>query len=193
MKVTFTKGEDKQYSATAVRIDGVTVEVKGSDRKFAIPHDIAHLVVEEGLGLRRGFWGRIARGAVYPGMRVISGRQPIHAAGRTRVVMRADEQQGIEAEVLVGVLVKIMDAGLQRDWPAARALLCNEWRPSSPERSLPDAAEVVRVAEALREAERQWQALAVGQSVTFPWDLDRTGVRRRARTAARTARPRTVS
>ncbi len=173
MEVTFTRGADRDYTATARREDGVLVQVTGGDRKFALPHDMAHLLVERELSLRHGFWGRIAAGALYPGMKVLAGRQPAHAAKRSRSAIREAEPQGTEAEVWVGVLMKAVEAGLENNLTAVHALFKAEWRPSRPERSLPDPAEVRRVCRALREAEQQWQTLEVGQALTFPWPLDR--------------------
>jgi len=169
MEITFQRGEEGRYTTTAVRDDGVRLQVPGGDRKFALPHDVAHFIVERGLGLQRGFWGRIAWGAVYPGMTVLSGRQPPHAAERSRAVIREAEQQGVEAEVLVGLLLKVMHSGLESNWPAVRAMLNEEWRPGKPERDLPDPEEVCRICSALRAAEQQWQSLEVGQEITVAW------------------------
>src|ERR1051326_5847460 len=167
MEMVFTKREDRAYLSTVCRDDGVVLQVPGSDRKFPLPHDIAHVIVERGLGLRRGFWGRVARGAVYNGMQVVSGRQPDHAAERSRAVIREEEQQGSEAEVLVGALLKVMHEGSENDWPAARRILENEWRPTKPERDPPTAEEVRRICTDLRDAERQWQSLEVGNSIKY--------------------------
>jgi hypothetical protein len=173
MNVTFTRGEARNYTTTALRDDGVLLQVPGSDRKFALPHDLAHYIVERELGLHRGFWGRIAAGAVYPGMKVLAGRQPVHAAERSRSVIREAAQQGVEAEVWVGVFLRVMQEGLEPNGTAVRAALSAEWRPSRPERNLPDAAEIGRICSALREAAQRWQALAAGQALTFTWPLDR--------------------
>jgi hypothetical protein len=170
MFITFTRGQKKgTYATTALRDDGVLLQVPGSDRTFSLPHDLAHYVVEQELGLQRGFWGRVARGAIYPGMTVLSGRQPPHAAQRSRMVIREDEQQGVQAEVLVGVLLHIMHAAIENDEAAVRAMLDNEWRPRKPERGLPDRDEVQRACAALRQAERDWRGLEVGQSLTVTW------------------------
>lgn len=185
MEIAFTKGAERTYTATALRQDGVLLQVPGGDRKFPLPHDIAHFVVEHGLGLRQGFWGRVARGAVYPGMKVLLGRLPLHAADRSRAVIKEEEQQGVEAEVLVGTLLKIMHDGLENDWHAAQRVLKEEWRPSKPERDPPSAEEVRRICTELREAERQWQALEAGQSLTYRWLLDRGASRRDARQSVR--------
>src|SRR5689334_1787457 len=101
------------------RDDGVTLRVPSFDRTAPLPHDIAHYIVERELGLARGFWGRVAEGALFSGMEVVSGRQPVHAKERSQAILRDREQQGTEAEVLVGVLLTIMQRGLETDWAAA--------------------------------------------------------------------------
>lgn len=169
MKITFTRGEEHTYTATALRDDGVLLQVPGNDRKAALPHDIAHFFVEQGLGLRRGFWGRVADGAIYGSMKVISGRKTPQAAERSRSIIREREQQGTGAEVLVDAFMKVMHEGLENDEAAARVILNREWSPDKPERGSPDAEEIKRICLALREAEQQWQALEVGQSITVLW------------------------
>lgn len=74
MKLTFIKLGQGRYVTHVVRDDGVMIEVPGPDRKAPLPHDLAHYIVESRLGLKGGFWGRVAAGAVFPGMKVLSGR-----------------------------------------------------------------------------------------------------------------------
>jgi hypothetical protein len=148
------------------------LEVPSYDRASPLPHDLAHFVVERELGLKRGFWGCVAAGAMFPGIKVISGRRPPHAAARSHSVIREAGQQGTEAEVLVSVLLRLMHEGLETNWPAARALLSREWKPNKPSRGPLEAEEVRRVCGALQEAHQCWQALAIGQSTTVSWPLD---------------------
>jgi hypothetical protein len=65
MKVDFIKGETSRYRSLLHRPDGVQVEFEGgSYNKLgggkSVPHDIAHLIVEDELALTGGVWG--ARG-----------------------------------------------------------------------------------------------------------------------------------
>src|SRR5882757_6287432 len=59
---------DGRYVTSIARDDGVTFSMQGVGHNFAIPHDVAHYVVEKALGLDRGFWGSVADGAVFPSM-----------------------------------------------------------------------------------------------------------------------------
>jgi hypothetical protein len=114
MKITFTRSGERTYTTTALRDDGVLLDVPNSDRTFRLPHDLAHYVVERELGLKRGFWGCVAAGAMFDGLKVLSGRQPPHAAERSKAIIReAGRDHGPEAEVMVGHMLRIMAAGLE--------------------------------------------------------------------------------
>ena len=182
MKVTFTRGEGLTYTTMALRDDGVLLRVPSHDRTSLLPHDLAHLIVEQGLQLKRGFWGCVAAGALFPGMTVVSGRQAPHAAARSRAILREAGQQGTEAEVLVAVLSAIHHERQEDDPAAVRAALAGAWRPSQPSRDLPDHKEVQCICAALRGAQAQWQDLEAGQSLTFTWTMgptDKRGKQRR--------------
>ena len=184
MILTFTRRGKSTYSTLARRDDGVTLAVPSFDRTAPLPHDLAHSVVERELGLDEGFWGCVAAGALFPGIQVVSGRRPPHAAARSQAIIRAAGQHGTEAEVFVATLLSIVHQGLDADSPAARALLSRTWRPDKPSRGPLEPDEVRRVCAALREIEQRWQSLAVGESLTVSWPrLERRpgGVRRRTR------------
>ncbi len=169
MNITFTRTGECTYTTQAMRGDGVTLQVPGPDRTAPLPHDLAHYVVERELGLRRGFWGRIADGALFPGLTVVSGRQPPHAAERSRTILREVEPQGTHAEVLVGIFLGILHDCLDSNEPAALARVSAAWTPGKPERGPLDPAEVRRVCQALQDAQQRWQALAIGQSLAVWW------------------------
>lgn len=76
MEITFTKTGARCYEVSARRDDKVVVRVGTPDRPKGLPHDMAHYLVERGLGIERGFWGAVAAGAVFEGMEVVSGRRP---------------------------------------------------------------------------------------------------------------------
>jgi hypothetical protein len=188
MEITFTRSGERTYTTLALRDDGVLLQVPSYDRKFSLPHDLAHYVVERELGLKHGFWGCVAAGAMFPGIQVVSGRRPDHAASRSKSILREAGQSGTEAEVLVGVLLGMMHDGLDDNWAAARTVLARAWTPARPSRGPLEAEEVQRVCAALREAEHRWQALAIGQSITVSWPVDRRKRRTAPGTTPRGAR-----
>jgi hypothetical protein len=75
MNITFTRSGEHTYTTSALRDDGVMLEVPSYDRTSPLPHDLAHYVVERELGLNHGFWGCVAAGAIYAGIKVIAGRR----------------------------------------------------------------------------------------------------------------------
>lgn len=186
MNITFTRTGERTYATQATRGDGVTLQVPSPDRPALLPHDLAHYVVERELGLRRGFWGRIADGAVLPGITVVSGRQPPHAAERSRVILREAGPQGTHAEVLVGVLL----ANLHDNGAAAAAVarVAAAWAPARPEREPLTDLEIRRAHDALRDALERWQALAVGQSLSVRWPSAVRGARTKRPARRRRAR-----
>jgi hypothetical protein len=177
MDITFTRTGEHTYTTVVLRDDSVRLEVPSYDRTFLLPHDLAHYVVERQLGLHRGFWGCVAAGALFPGIKVLSGRQPPHAAARSQSIIREAGQQGTEAEVLVSSLVSLIHENRENDEAAARATLSRVWRPSKPSREPLAVEEVQRVCQALRDAQQRWQALAVGESLTVSWPIERRSKR----------------
>ncbi len=139
------------------------------DRPRGLPHDMAHYVVERGLGFGRGFWGAVAAGAVFKGMEVVSGRRPPHAEARSKAVIKGEYVQLAAAELYVSVIQSVAREGKERDWAGVNASLDEVWRPFRRPRPAVTREGVARVCEALREAEREWRGLPVGGSVTVRW------------------------
>lgn len=171
MEITFLRGERLTYSTLVRRDDGVVLQVPAYDRLSSLPHDLAHCIVERELGLKRGFWGCVADGALFPGIVMVSGRKPPHAASRSQAILKEAGQQGTEAEVFVELLLRAMHAGWEQDEAAVRAALAEMWRPRKPSRCLPEPKEVRRICEALREVQERWLALETGQSLTLFWSM----------------------
>jgi hypothetical protein len=170
MEITFTRTGERTYTTIVARDDGVILRVPSFDRPAWLPHDLAHYVVEHALGLRRGFWGCVAAGVIFPGMTVVSGRQPPHAAARSQAIRREAGQHGTEAEVLVGIFVGIVQERLDPRGIAARARIAGAWRNPRQPAQEPLHTEVVhQICTALREAQQQWCELVIGQSMTVTW------------------------
>ncbi|HVG38197.1 MAG TPA: hypothetical protein VM870_02850 [Pyrinomonadaceae bacterium] len=166
MEVIFTKQIGRGYGVRLRRQDGCDYELRSFDRKLSLPHDITHFVVERELGLERGLWGSIARGAVFENMRHVRGRRPPHSAQQSKSVI---QEMDAEAEVLVSQLFAIFEKGWEDNWPAASALLKGGWRPRHPSRPPVTAEEVKRTCLALREVQTGWNALSPGGAMTISW------------------------
>lgn len=170
MEITFTRSGERSYSSVAIRDDKVKVWVPGYDRAEWLPHDLRHYVIEHTLGLQFGFWGRVAAGAVFPGMKVLEGRQPPHAAERSYTASRQQPRTGTQSEILVGFLAGIAQQRIENDWPRVQKMLKMAWVDDHSHYSRLNQADVKQVCAELRIMEQQWQALAVGESLTVSWN-----------------------
>ena len=162
MDVSFHRGEGRSYFALARRDDGVLVRLDGGsyDRSDPpLPHDLAHFLVEDELGLRAGVLGVIAAGGLFPQATVVSGRQRPHARRRAREVIKRAGNRLTQAEVLVGVLCAVARAGEEKQ-PTVLHQVPTRWRPEGL-----GACAVERACERLREAAGRWDALSEGASL----------------------------
>lgn len=72
-RVRFTRLDGGRYVVDALHPDGATVHMPTSDRKFRIPHDLAHFAVERELRLADGVFGSVMAGGLFDKMRVTAG------------------------------------------------------------------------------------------------------------------------
>ena len=169
MEITFTRSGERTYSSIAIRDDKVRVWVPGYDHPEWLPHDLIHYVIENSLGLQYGFWGRVAAGAVFPGMKVLEGRQPPHAAERSYTAVRQQPRTGTQSEVLVGFLAGVARMGIENDWPRVQKGLKQAWVDDHNQYNQISQAEVRQVCAELRIMEQAWKNLAVGEDLTVIW------------------------
>ena len=165
MQITFRKTGDRTVETMALRDDGVVVELRGSSRPSELPHDLRHYVVEVELGLKGGFWGCIARGALFPGMTVISRSRQSDAKARSQALIRSTHQERGASELLV----RAFEAAARITDPALRfaELVSPEVRQWFPAHVEKDTRR--RIVERLRILESRWQELSVGESMTVVW------------------------
>lgn len=182
MEITFTKTGERSYEVGVLRDDGVTLCVRTPDKPLTIPHDMVHYVVERELRMERGFWGSIAAGVIFGTVQVVSGRQPPHAAERSAELIKASYSEQAAAELYVAVLQRVTQEGRERDFSYVSSCLDEVWRPFRRPRPHVNAEDAARVGRALREAESNWAALHVGESVKVIWaSIQRKGAARRKR------------
>jgi hypothetical protein len=186
LQITFLKTSDRTLETTALRDDGVTVQLRGSWRQSELPHDLGHYVVESELGLAHGFWGCIGDGALFPGVTVVPGKQSPRANPRAQALVRAVYQERGASELLL----RAFQAATRIEDPARRfaELVSQEVRRWFPAAAKVDKDTRRRIVERLLILEDRWQGLAVGESLTFfwpfrgartrPWKRSGGGVRR---------------
>src|SRR6267378_4318541 len=103
MQLTVTRLEGGRYETVVVRDDGVSYRLKGVAHMFAIPHDLAHFLVEKALRLRHGFFGNIADGAVFKSMTYVEGRRKPKATERSETLLKKNLAALNDAEALVRI------------------------------------------------------------------------------------------
>lgn len=164
MRVTFTKVGGRRYRVAIEREHGPRLEPRNAPGydEF-MPHDIAHLVVEEQLGIRLGVFGQLAAGGAglftpAPADRRGGDRR---AARRFRAAGQADMRR---SEAAVGRCVGEWQrrTGLIDGGPIADVDI--ELSPS----------DVDRVVRRLEEVSRAWRALPPGESLSVEWPRSAT-------------------
>jgi len=91
MQIVVTRIDMHRYS-TIVERSGIQLRVPGYGFMRALPHDLAHFVVEGGLRLERGFWGSVADGAEFSGMEWIGGRRKPHASQKAKATSKENSR-----------------------------------------------------------------------------------------------------
>lgn len=116
-KVVFTKHLAGRYAVHAHRPDGAVVAMPSSDRKFRVPHDLAHFVVERELKLPDGVFGTVMSGGQFQKMRIVSGSRRYDDGARGAAVVRANSSSRALtlAEVLAGVVHHAVETGEKQD------------------------------------------------------------------------------
>src|SRR4051812_23060923 len=168
MHLTVTRFEHGKYETLITRDDGVCYRLKGVAHMFAIPHDLAHFVVEKTLRLRHGFWGNIADGAVFKSMDYLGGRRKPKAAERSQNLLKANVTELNEAEALVRIFNDTIEQGHTANPPLLRARLRGRLVRPGLQREFSDA-EIAEVYAAYRDMLARWQQLPVGGKMELRW------------------------
>ena len=172
MRVEFFRGAGSRYRSLLHRRDGVLIELDGGSYNQvggagkSVPHDLAHFVVEHHLALRSGLFGVIALGGLFGHTKVISGRQPPHAARRARAIVERAQEPLSQAEMLTRAASDLALAGTPNDLRALRAALGERWW-------LPTvtAATLRAACEELQAMALRWHALPANAKIELAWRL----------------------
>jgi len=174
VEVTFLPTERRSSAALIARDDGVRLRLRSYDRKFAVPHDLAHFVAEQTFGLEHGVWGSIAAGAMFDSMTVISGRLRHDSRQRSTTLLKANQRELVLAEVLAGVVHQGLhhsNAALARELNEAWGTLREGPCPFTPSQAHNGVAELAALAE-------QWTATTPEHGLNLTWPSRRpTGKR----------------
>lgn len=165
MDVRFSKRPGGGSVALIDRPDGVRLRLSSYDRKYVVPHDLAHFVAERAFRIHGGLWGSIAAGALLDSMELVSGRLRHDRKARSETVLRANAKEFGMAEVLAGVVHLGVDQddrtigrALRDAWGAFRAEPC----PVPAERAVAAVAE-------LRTLGARFAALGPAATLPLTW------------------------
>jgi hypothetical protein len=168
MRIEVHKSPGTRYRSTLYRADGVVVALEGGSWNRIggpvgrVPHDLAHLVVEQELGLARGLWGVLADGGLVQNAEFV-GRRPQHGLARAKQVTDAAGEDLRQAEVLVRAMA---DASLSRsrDFGALRRAVSARWWHAGLTPAVADQIDAE-----LRAAAVEWDRLAPTASLVRTW------------------------
>jgi hypothetical protein len=167
--IEFFKPEGRRYRSVLHRHDGLQIELDGGGYNKVggpareLPHDLAHFVVEDGLGLEAGLWGVLAAGGMFGHAKVIEGRRAPHAAKRAQAVVDAAGDRLSQAEMLTRFVCDLALAGADRDVALLKARAGERWwRETS-------ADTLASTCRALRETSVRWRDLKPGEILRVAW------------------------
>ena len=124
--IDFHKGPRGRYHSVLHRADGVSVRLEGgsynriSGEVGRVPHDIAHLIVEDAFGLGSGLWGTLAAGGLVQNATLAGGRKPPHAERRAWAITDRAGESLRQAEILVRAVADASLEGGRSDMHAFR-------------------------------------------------------------------------
>lgn len=154
MQVTFVRRPDAPDRIYVTRDDGSETSWSFPSYGDGLPHDLVHLVLERRLGLRHGFWGRVAAGVDVSRINAMAN----HEGGKDKYAgFGEDLGDLLLAEALAGApwgMAELPEAELLATILANIAAM---GAPTPADLTLPTIAELRRE---LAETRRQWQAQA---------------------------------
>ncbi len=152
--VTFTRTGERRYR---VSVDGPGEKrsqmepAPGYDPR--LPHDMAHFVVENELGIGGGVFGQLAAGGTARTFSPNEGRSKRKALTRGRKLAAANRDDALLSEKII-------------------AIACGRWNsdPLAPtERGVVSEAEIERILNEFDRVSERWSRLAIGESMTLEW------------------------
>jgi hypothetical protein len=174
LEVSFVRHRHRRDRIYVTRPDGTSLSWDFPTYGDRLPHDLVHLVVEDGLGIDQGFWGLVAGGV---DVRLIDNQATLVREGTPLVEQPgADFTDLLQAEEAVALLGP---TGIRTDTVGALTVT----RLDGPADSTPSddvghalsftlpagvsAAAIASTRRRLRELGHQWRGLGDGDAVTL--------------------------
>ena len=154
MKVTFTRTGERRYrvSVEGAGIDSSWMEpAPGYDRR--LPHDMAHFVVENEMGIIGGIFGQLAAGGHARTFNPTGTRQKRKVAKRGERIAAANRKDSMLSETLVYIACQSWNSG----------------RPAVSEVEGVSPDDINRVCREFDRVSAIWSTLTIGESMTLDW------------------------
>lgn len=169
MQVVFTKHANQNYSVVVTKGDRIKLQFQGVGKKFLIPHDISHFIVESKLDISQGFWGCVADGVLFPSINVMGGCQQPNAKSKNKQVVKAANRQLRLAECLVRIFDEIHTV---KSEDVILSLARNHLQEISADilpSNLLDTT-IVDICSTFRASQVSWQAMDIKESIEIDWN-----------------------
>ncbi|MBI1364457.1 MAG: hypothetical protein GC153_00685 [Alphaproteobacteria bacterium] len=165
MEIEIIKGE--RADIIRIRRSGGAVDETTFPKKGPIPHDAVHVIVEDELGLRRGFWGMVGDGRHPEDIQAIA-KEAGHASAKRAGTPDASIVELIQAERLVECFEAEAWSAPADDeaFRAIAAAACSQSHVPAP---LLRADAIATIRARLARLKADWTALPVGESLRFSW------------------------
>ena len=158
VKVTFRKTHAKGYS---VSVEGPGIRASTMDPAPGydprLPHDVAHFIVENELGILGGVFGQLAAGGTAGTFFATGEKKRSQLKRRGQVIAKQNKRDALFSEHAV--------YAAQSRW---------EKHDIIPDTKIP-TVDIDRICERFEDFARRWSELAVGDSISLEWT---PGIRR---------------
>jgi hypothetical protein len=154
MRVSFTRTAQRRYR---VSVEGPGVvpsymePAPGYDSR--LPHDMAHFVVENELGIAGGVFGQLANGGHANTFRPITALSKRKVALRGKRMATLNRDDAVRSEKVVGIALLVWTNGLTGSIPMEAATV----------------DDITRVCREFDAVSAVWSQLRVGESMTLVW------------------------
>ncbi len=169
MQVSFTPNARGDCEILVRRDDGVLLRAVQPLRGTRAPHDLVHFAVEGALELQGGFWDCVAKGAEFKSFERVGGRRPPHASERSREILSKARRQLTTAEVLAGAVERLAARGWGNDRERLLREVDRQLSNCEPPRPPISGERIAHACALLRDHERSWSQLPVGQALVLDW------------------------
>ena len=152
MKVTFTKTHERGYSVSIEGpgiISGTMDPAPGYHPR--LPHDVAHFIVENELGIQGGVFGQLAAGGTAGTFSAPDEKKRRQRKKRGQIIAKQNKKDALFAEHAI--------YAAQSRW---------EKHDIIPDTKIP-AADIERICKSFEEFARRWSALPLGGSISLEW------------------------